>query len=113
MLDTYYNLITARFEPEVARDLTLAASERAFGVEFHLRPQVGMGQVGPGKCTRIDFPDGVEEHEVQARLHQFRLRDWNITRINPYDTKLIYYACPPGEKPREHQPLVLQAQERF
>lgn len=116
MLDTYYNLIHSYVKPEAARDLTLRAAERAFGVRFVLPPQVGMGQVGPGKCRRLVFssdPGSMSEEALQAQLHQYRLEGWNITRINPYDTKYIYYACPPGEKPEEHQPLVLQAQERF
>jgi hypothetical protein len=113
MLTTFQSLVRTGFKPYVARDIVLSATAEALKKEFVLQRR-GFGQVGPGRCTRMNVTR--DEEALRARVEQFRQRGWNITYISPWGTKFgrkeIVYACPPGFVPQEHQTQFMTG-ERF
>jgi hypothetical protein len=63
------------------------------------------------QCVRIDMSGG-NEAAAYEQLQKYRDQGWSVTQITPYKGAIeAYYACPPGQLPRQHEPLILQAEE--
>lgn len=60
------------------------------------------------RCVRFD-QDPANEESSSIQIRQYQDQGWNVSRIEPYKGQVIWYACPPGQVPMEHQQLILQA----
>jgi hypothetical protein len=64
------------------------------------------------QCVRIQETPG-SETEVYRQLDDYRNRGWNVSeypRTTGSPSVAVYWACPPGQTPRENQNQALAAQ---
>lgn len=119
------DLVEMGFRPDVARRLVLDALDKVAGHHS------GMGKVRqtrelirtPGmtpryvdptdRCRRIDAPMD-EPEKLYSEASRESSAGWNVMKIvsSQFPYREIWYTCPPGQLPREHQPKIFNA-ERF
>jgi len=134
LLDMQRDLVQVGWHPAVAGQLILRAigsARRArydkgggwgagFGkiqptrrVQRDLIPGLAPRPVVAGEqCVRITAPPGREE-EAYVQANEYRDRGWNVMEIAPtagYPSVRAFWACPPGQMPREAQPQILEAE---
>lgn len=124
MIVAHRELVRAGVRPDAARRVVLRAAARTFGAaaegglgRFKLHRFVRNADTGPRpvvsgeRCTALPFDAGPgKEEQLQVDLDEYRARGWTVMKINPTGDREIWYACPPGQLPRENQPLVFSAE---
>lgn len=118
-------LVEAGFRPDVAHGLVLRAVDRVAGPagagmgkvrqtrELIRTPGMTPRYVSPAeRCQRIDAPIDEPERLYPRAEEQVRA-GWNVTKIvtSQYPYREVWYACPPGQVPLEHQPKVFAAEQ--
>lgn len=78
-----------------------------------LDPMIKPRPVAPGEqCVRIAEIPG-NETVAYRQLEDYRNRGWNVmevSRTRGFPSVAVYWACPPGQLPRESQGQILQSQ---
>jgi hypothetical protein len=118
-------LAEAGFRPDVARGLVLRAVSRVIGPagagvglvrqtrELIRTPGMTPRYVDPtDRCQRIDAP--IDEPErLYPQAERASREGWNVMKIvtSQYPYREVWYSCPPGQLPREHQPKIFAAEQ--
>lgn len=117
------DLVEMGFRPDAARRLILRAIDGVVGPAGlgkvrqtrELIRTAGMTPryVDPSdRCRRIDAPMDEPERLYSQADEQVRA-GWNVMKIvtsqAPY--REVWYTCPPGQLPREHQPKIFNAEQ--
>lgn len=115
-------LVADGFRPDVARRLLLTALDRVVGPsglgkvretrELIRTPGMTPRYVNPSdRCVRLTSA-GDEPEKLYPEAEQYEQQGWTVTHIqtSSFPQREVWYACPPGQVPMEHQPKVFNAE---
>jgi len=115
-------LVADGFRPDVARRLLLAAVDRVVGPagmglvrqtrELIRTPGMTPRYVNPtDRCVRLAGSNDQPE-VLYPEAEQYESQGWTVTHIqtSSFPQREVWYACPPGQVPKEHQPKIFNAE---
>lgn len=99
---------------EHLREMRDAGLGKVHQVRRVQRERIGIPRprVAGDRCVTIREVPG-RETAMWRDIDEYRAQGWNIMdtgRSKGYPAVATYYACPPGQMPREAQPLILQSE---
>jgi len=114
-------LVADGFRPDIARRLLLSAVDRVVGPaglgkvrqtrELIRTPGMTPRYVNPtDRCVRL--PDFSDPELLYPEADKYERDGWTVMSIktSSFPQKEVWYACPPGQLPKEHQPKIFNAE---
>lgn len=116
------DMVRVGWKPHIASQLISRAVNRILSreggmgrIKFYTvtrPPGVQRPRAAGEQCVRMDLTPG-QETRLHRDLDDYRARGWNVMMIEPVKHpggREVWYACPPGQLPHYHQPLIFSAQ---